>query len=46
MVTPGGIPYVQSAVVHLNVQGTVQVFKNVQPIVLPPREIDFMYIIF
>lgn len=44
--TPGGEPYLMSDTVRYRVEGTVQVFKVVQPQVLPAREVWMVYKIF
>jgi hypothetical protein len=46
MATPGGEPYLLSDTVRYRVEGTVQVFKVVQPQVLPAREVWMVYKIF
>jgi hypothetical protein len=44
--TPGGEPYLLSDTIRYRVEGTVQVFKVVQPQVLPAREVWMIYKIF
>jgi hypothetical protein len=46
MVTLGGTPYLQSDPVRLTIQGTVQVFKVIQPLVIPPQKVELLYKIF
>jgi hypothetical protein len=46
MATPGGEPYLLSDTIRYRVEGTVQVFKVVQPQVLPAREVWMVYKIF
>jgi hypothetical protein len=46
MATPGGMPYLLSDTIRYRVEGTVQVFKVVQPQVLPAREVWMVYKIF